>query len=151
MPFLSKEIMSRREYPQKPIVGVGAIVVKEGKVLLVKRAAAPSRGLWAIPGGSLELGETIQSGAEREILEETGIRIRAGVPVYTFDFLEYDTHNRLQYHFVIVDVEAEYVSGEIQAADDALDARWVSPEDLEGMPVSVNTMKILKARGFISS
>lgn len=143
--------MSRREYPQKPIVGVGAIVVKEGKVLLVKRAAAPSRGLWAIPGGSLELGETIQSGAEREILEETGIRIRAGVPVYTFDFLEYDANNRLQYHFVIVDVEAEYVSGEIQAADDALDARWVSPEDLEGMPVSANTMKILKARGFISS
>lgn len=143
--------MSRREYPQKPIVGVGAIVVKEGKVLLVKRAAAPSRGLWAIPGGSLELGETIQSGAEREILEETGIRIRAGVPVYTFDFLEYDANNRLQYHFVIVDVEAEYVSGEIRAADDALDARWVSPEDLDGMPVSANTMKILKARGFISS
>jgi 8-oxo-dGTP diphosphatase len=143
--------MSRREYPQKPIVGVGAIVVKEGKVLLVKRAAPPSRGLWAIPGGSLELGETIQSGAEREILEETGIRIRAGTPVYTFDFLEYDAKNRLQYHFVIVDVEAEYVSGEIQAADDALAARWASPEDLEGLPISVNTLKILRARGFISS
>lgn len=143
--------MSRREYPQKPIVGVGAIVVREGKVLLVKRAAAPSRGLWAIPGGSLELGETLQRGAEREILEETGIRIRAGAPVYAFDFIEYDTSNRLQYHFVVVDVEAEYVGGEVQAADDALDARWVSPEDLQGMPVSRNTLKILKARGFISS
>ncbi|HAJ28242.1 MAG TPA: NUDIX hydrolase [Syntrophus sp. (in: bacteria)] len=143
--------MSRREYPQKPIVGVGAIVIKEGRVLLVKRAAAPSRGLWAIPGGSLELGETLQGGAEREIFEETGIRIRAGAPVYTFDFIEYDTKNRLQYHFVIVDMEAEYVTGEVQAADDALDARWVSPEDLEGMPVSVNTLKILRERGFISS
>jgi 8-oxo-dGTP diphosphatase len=143
--------MSRREYPQIPIVGVGAIVVKAGKVLLVKRAAAPSRGLWAIPGGLLELGETIQSGAEREILEETGIRIRAGTPVYTFDFLEYDAKDRLRYHFVIVDVEAEYVSGEIQAADDALDARWVSPADLEMMPVALNTLKALKARGFISS
>jgi len=143
--------MSRREYPQKPIVGVGAIVVREGKVLLVKRAAAPSRGLWAIPGGSLELGETLQKGAEREIFEETGIRIRAGSPVYAFDFLEFDLNNRLQYHFVVVDMEAEYVAGEVQAADDALDARWVSPEDLEGMPVSINTLKILKERGFISS
>jgi len=143
--------MSRREYPQWPIVGVGAIVIREGKVLLVKRAAAPSRGLWAIPGGSLELGETLQSGAEREILEETGIRIKAGAPVYAFDFLEYDKKNELQYHFVIVDMEAEYVAGEVQAADDALDAGWVSPEDLPGMPVSKNTLKILKARGFISA
>jgi len=143
--------MSRREYPQKPIVGVGAIVIKEGRVLLVKRAAPPSRGSWAIPGGSLELGETLQSGAEREILEETGIRIRAGAPVYAFDFLQYDTNNQLQYHFVVVDMEAEYVAGEVQAADDALDARWVSPEDLKGMHVSKNTLKILKARGFISS
>jgi len=143
--------MSRREYPQKPIVGVGAIVVKEGKVLLVKRAAPPSRGLWAIPGGSLELGETLQRGAEREILEETGIRIKAGSPVYAFDFLEYDAQNKLQYHFVVVDMEAEYVAGEVQAADDALDASWVSPEDLPGMPVSKNTLKILKARGFISA
>ena len=143
--------MSRREYPQKPIVGVGAIVVKEGNVLLVKRAAPPSRGLWAIPGGSLELGETLQRGAEREILEETGIQIRAGAPVYAFDFLEYDSENKLHYHFVVVDMNAEYVAGEVQAADDALDARWVSPEDLPGMPVSKNTLKILKARGFISA
>jgi ADP-ribose pyrophosphatase len=143
--------MSGREYPQRPIVGVGAIVIREGKVLLVKRAAAPSRGLWAIPGGSLELGETIQKGAEREILEETGIRIKAGAPVYAFDFLEHDERGRLKYHFVIVDVEGEYVAGEVQAADDALDARWVSPEELPGMPVSRNTLKILSARGFISS
>ncbi|HEY5498313.1 MAG TPA: NUDIX domain-containing protein, partial [Syntrophales bacterium] len=93
----------------------------------------------------------LQRGAEREILEETGIQIRAGAPVYAFDFLEYDTKNQLQYHFVVVDMEAEYVAGEVQAADDALDARWVSPEDLEGMPVSRNTLKILKERGFISS
>jgi len=143
--------MSRREYPQKPVVGVGAIVVRGGKVLLVKRAAAPSRGLWAIPGGSLDLGETLQEGAEREILEETGIRIRAGAPVYAFDFLEYDIENKLHFHFVVVDMEAEYVGGDLRAADDALDARWVSPEDLREMAVSKNTLRILKERGFISS
>ncbi len=142
--------MSRREYPQRPIVGVGAIVIKDGRVLLVQRAAPPSQGLWAIPGGSLEAGETLQQGAEREIREETGITIRAGEPVYAFDFLQYDDEKRLQYHFVIVDVEGEYLEGEVRAADDALAARWISPAELAGLPVSANTLKILRARGFIS-
>ncbi len=142
--------MSRREYPQRPIVGVGAIVIKDGRVLLVQRAAPPSQGLWAIPGGSLEAGETLQQGAEREIREETGITIRAGEPVYAFDFLQYDDKKRLQYHFVIVDVEGEYLAGEVKAADDALAARWVSPAELAGLPVSANTLKILRVRGFIS-
>jgi len=142
--------MSRREYPQRSIVGVGAIVIKDGRVLLVQRAAPPSQGLWAIPGGSLEAGETLQQGAEREIREETGITIRAGEPVYAFDFLQYDDEKRLQYHFVIVDVEGEYLEGEVRAADDALAARWISPAELAGLPVSANTLKILRARGFIS-
>ncbi len=142
--------MSRREYPQRPIVGVGAIVIKDGRVLLVQRAAPPSQGLWAIPGGSLEAGETLQQGAEREIREETGITIRAGEPVYAFDFLQYDDEKRLQYHFVIVDVEGEYLEGEVKAADDALAARWISPAELAGLPVSANTLKILRSRGFIS-
>ena len=142
--------MSRREYPQRLIVGVGAIVIKDGRVLLVQRAAPPSQGLWAIPGGSLEAGETLQQGAEREIREETGITIRAGEPVYAFDFLQYDDEKRLQYHFVIVDVEGEYLEGEVRAADDALAARWISPAELAGLPVSANTLKILRARGFIS-
>ncbi|HRU87637.1 MAG TPA: NUDIX hydrolase [Syntrophales bacterium] len=141
--------VSRREYPQRPIVGVGAVVCKDGKVLLVQRAAPPSRGLWAIPGGSLEVGETLQEGAEREILEETGVRIKAGEPVYAFDFIQYDDQKRLQYHFVIVDVEAEYLGGEVRAADDALAARWVAPAELADLPVSANTLKILRARGFI--
>jgi len=142
--------MSRREYPQRPIVGVGAIVIKDGRVLLVQRAAPPSRGLWAIPGGSLEAGETLQQGAEREIREETGVVVRAGAPVYAFDFLQYDDQNRLQYHFVIVDMEGEYLGGEVKAADDALAARWVSPAELPDLPVSANTLKILRVRGFIS-
>ena len=79
--------MSKREYPEVPRVGVGAIVIKDGKVLLVKRAAPPNKNMWAIPGGMLELGETIQEGAEREIFEETNIRIRAGKPIFTFDLL----------------------------------------------------------------
>ena len=141
--------MSRREYPDRPVVGVGAVVVHEGRVLLVRRGAAPSRGLWAVPGGALELGETLQQGAEREILEETGVAIRAREPICAFDFFERDGDGRIRFHFVIVDVAADYIRGDVKGADDALEARWLSPEDLEGLPVSRNTLKLLRAVGFI--
>ena len=78
--------MSTREYPDKPQVAVGAIVINDGRVLLVKRSQPPSKGLWAIPGGRVELGETLKQAAEREIIEETGLTIRAGDPVYTFSY-----------------------------------------------------------------
>jgi len=85
-------------YPPAPRVAVGAVVIRAGSVLLVRRGKAPSDGQWAIPGGSVELGETLQQAAEREILEETGIRIRAGKPVYTFDLIERDRQKRIRFH-----------------------------------------------------
>ena len=135
--------MPRREYPDRPICGVGAVVIKDGKVLLVERGVDPNKGAWAIPGGLLKLGETIQQGAEREILEETGITIKAGAPVYSFDFFEEDSEGRIRFHYVIIDVMAEYVCGEAKGADDALEAKWVSPLELRSMRVSRNTLKIL--------
>ncbi len=136
--------MSRREYPDGPICGVGAVVIREGQVLLVKRGVDPNKGLWAIPGGSLKLGETLQDGAEREILEETGITIKAKEPVYSFDFFEIDGNGRVRFHYVIIDLMADYICGEVQGADDALEARWVSPEELKDLQVSKNTLKILE-------
>ena len=141
--------MSRREYPDRPVVGIGAVVIHEGRVLLVRRGVAPSRGLWAVPGGALELGETLQRGAEREILEETGVAIRAREPICAFDFFERDGDGRIRFHFVIVDVAADYIGGEVRGADDALEARWLAPEDLEGLAVSKNTLKLLRAVGFL--
>jgi len=141
--------MSRREYPDQPVVGVGAVVIKDGKVLLVKRGIAPSKGLWAIPGGSLKLGETLQEGAEREILEETGVVVKAGKPFYSFDFFERDDDGRIRFHYVIVDMMADYISGDVQGADDALEARWVSPEELNDLVVSKNTLNILESMRFI--
>jgi 8-oxo-dGTP diphosphatase len=137
--------MSRREYPENPVVGVGAVVMKDGKILLVKRGVDPNKGLWAIPGGSLKLGETLQEGAEREIMEETGITIRAKEPVYSFDFFERDGDGRIRFHYVIVDMMADYIGGEVQGADDALEARWVSQDELKYLEVSRNTLKILDA------
>ncbi|WP_093882881.1 NUDIX hydrolase [Syntrophus gentianae] len=136
--------MSKREYPDCPRVGVGAIVVREGRILLVKRAAEPNRGLWAIPGGSLKLGETLKEGAEREVLEETGIVVEAKHPVYAFDLLERDQEGSFRFHFVIVDMLADYIRGDLKAADDALDARWLLPEDLEQVDLSTSTVKILR-------
>ena len=140
--------MSKREYPDRPLVGVGAIVIKDGRVLLVKRGIAPSKGLWAIPGGSVELGETLQEAAEREIMEETGLAIRAVKPVYTFDFIERDDSGKIRFHFTIVDIMADYISGTPKGADDALEARWVSPEELKELPMSKNTLKVLEEIGF---
>lgn len=135
--------MSQREYPDQPRVGVGAVVIRDGCILLVRRGIEPSRGLWAIPGGALKLGETLQQCAEREIQEETGVVIRAGYPIYTFDFLERDEQGRLRFHYVIVDLAADYVTGEPQGADDALEARWVSPAGLGDIAVSPNTLRLL--------
>ena len=143
--------MSKREYPEFPRVGVGAIVIKDGKVLMVKRAAPPNKNLWAIPGGMLELGETLQEGTEREIFEETNIHIRAGKPIFTFDLLERDNEGRVYFHFLIVDLEAEYLAGEIKAASDALDVRWVTPEECQGLTATSNTIRMLKELGFICS
>ena len=143
--------MSKREYPDRPVVGIGAVVIRDGKVLLIRRGVAPGRGLWAVPGGSLELGETLQQGAEREILEETGITIRAREPIYAFDFFERDPDGRIRFHFVIVDLAADYIRGDVKGADDALEARWLAPGDLDHLPVSKNTLKLLQAVGFIKN
>lgn len=138
----------KREYPDCPRVGVGAVVVEGNRVLLVRRGIPPSRGLWAIPGGGVEIGETLAAAAEREILEETGIRIEAGRPVYTFDFIERDDSGRIRFHYVIVDLAARYLKGEVRAADDAADARWLTWEELRDLPVSKNTLRVLREIGF---
>ncbi|MBW2239305.1 MAG: NUDIX hydrolase [Deltaproteobacteria bacterium] len=102
-------------YPSAPRVAVGAVIFKESKVLLVLRSKSPAQNQWSIPGGCVELGETLQEAAEREILEETGIFIRAGEPVYTFDVIERDDSGRIRFHYVILDLAADYISGEVKA------------------------------------
>ncbi len=137
---------SSNDYPDSPRVAVGAIVFKNDAVLLVRRANPPSRGVWAIPGGNVKLGESLQQAAEREILEETGVRISAGEPVYTFDYIDRDDAGRVKFHYVIIDLLAEYLRGEPQAGDDAADARWVSPRVVKTLKVSTMTTKLLKTQ-----
>jgi ADP-ribose pyrophosphatase len=154
MTMTTKDIHTRRaeaettassEYPQTPRVAVGALVVHQGRVLLVKRGKPPSQGLWAIPGGSVRLGESLQEAAEREIHEETGIRIRAGAPIFTFDMVKKDPGGTVRFHYVIVDLSADYVSGTPHPGDDAAEAAWVSPEALPTLEMAPVTRRFLEA------
>ena len=140
---------SSNAYPLTPRVGVGTITLKDGKVLLVKRGIEPSYGLWAIPGGTLKLGETMRECAEREMLEETGATVKAGECVYVFDYIEHDDAGKIKFHFIVVDFAADYISGEPKGADDALEARWLSPAELSNLPVAKNTLNALRSIGFL--
>ena len=131
------------KYPVQPTLAVGAIVFKENKVLLVRRGKEPAKGLWTIPGGSVKLGETLKDAAEREIIEETGIQVKAGAPVYSFELIERDDNGDVQFHYYIVDLEAEYISGEITPGDDAEDAAWVTVADLQLNDVNPRTIDLL--------
>jgi ADP-ribose pyrophosphatase len=135
--------MSSTEYPDLPRVAVGALVVHNASLLLVKRGNAPSRGQWAIPGGSVRLGERLGQAAERETLEETSIRIRAERVVHTFDLIRRDPDNGIRYHYVIVDYVGRYISGAPVPGDDALEAQWVKVEDLARYQVNRMTLELV--------
>jgi len=137
-------------YPAQPRVGAGAMVIHDGKILLVKRGVEPGKGLWAIPGGTLRLGETLQACAAREILEETGVTVAIGECLYVFDLIERDEAGKIKFHFVVADFAALFVSGEPKGADDADEAQWFDPEAMAGIPVSQNTLKALHSIGFLS-
>jgi 8-oxo-dGTP diphosphatase len=115
-----------REYPQTPVAGVGAVVLRDGQVLLVRRGREPLRGRWSLPGGVLELGETLAQGVVREVLEETGLRVTPLFIVETFDRIHRDAEGRLQYHYVLADFLCHVEGGELVCGDDADEVCWAS-------------------------
>jgi len=130
-------------YPDAPRPAVGAVVFKNNEVLLVKRGKPPAEGSWAIPGGSVRLGESLQAAAEREIREETGVIIQAGEPIFVFDTIEQDDAGRVRFHYIVIDLIAEYISGEPVPGDDAADARWISAADMDTLEVNIRTRGLL--------
>jgi len=141
--------MTHTEYPDKPRVAVGAVVVHDNCILLVKRGKAPAREEWAIPGGSVELGETLQEAAEREILEETGVAIRTGELIYTFDTIVRE-NGRVRFHYVILDYAAAYIDGTPAPGDDVLEAGWFGPGELDALHLNQKTLDLLQKIGFIN-
>lgn len=134
----------QREYPQQPLVGVGAIIIEEGRVLLIKRGKAPLLGEWSIPGGMLELGETLREAAEREALEETGLIVRANELLGVFDRIVPDDTKRTLYHYVLIDFLCKRISGDVRAAGDASDARWLKKNEVDELSLPEDTRKIIQ-------
>jgi len=123
---------------------VGLFVVKDGRVLLVRRGNEPGRGKWSLPGGRVRFGERSEDAAVREMREETGLEVRLRKVVDVVDVFWRGPEGELLEHFVIVDFEAEVVGGELRASDDAIDARWFSPEELEGLEMTDSTKEFLE-------
>ena len=136
-----------REYPDRPLVGVGAVVIHRGLVALVRRSAEPRRGEWSIPGGLVELGETLRQTAEREALEETGLTVEASEVLEVFENLQRDSQGKILYHYVIVDFECRFVSGNLAAGGDASEACWAGADELKALGVSDAAMKVIR-KGF---
>ena len=133
-----------REYPDRPLIGVGAIIIESARVVLVKRAHPPLAGEWSIPGGVLELGETVRAAAVREAKEETGLIVEPGELLGVFDRLLQDNEGRLRYHYVLIDFLCQRVSGELQAAGDAEDARWCTLEEAMKVALAKETAEVVR-------
>jgi ADP-ribose pyrophosphatase YjhB (NUDIX family) len=120
----------KRDYPELPIIGVGAVIVRGREALLVRRNTEPLKGEWSVPGGVLELGEKLRDGARREALEETGLEVEPGEVLEVFDSIFSDQQGRTQYHYVLIDYLCRVVSGEAIAGSDVSEVKWVTEEDL---------------------
>jgi ADP-ribose pyrophosphatase YjhB (NUDIX family) len=135
----------RRKHPKQPLVGVGAVIIENGRAVLIKRGKAPLLGEWSIPGGMLELGETLRQGAEREALEETGLVVRANELLGVFDRVVPDSEGNIVYHYVLIDFLCERVSGDLCAGADAADARWFTPEEIAKLRLAEDTAGVIQA------
>ena len=119
-----------RQYPERPIVGVGAVIVEGGNVLLIRRRYEPLKGRWSLPGGMVEVGETLEAALAREMLEETGLVVDVGPVIEVFDRIMRDGQRRVRYHFVLIDYLCRRTSGELCAGSDVDAAVWADPRNL---------------------
>lgn len=148
---------SSREFPERPVVGVGGVLIEEGRVVLIRRGAEPMRGEWSIPGGTLELGESLAAGVEREMLEETGLQVRVIELIEVFDRVFYadgDSHRlspapngsntRPRYHYVIADYLCERVAGEPRAGSDVTELAYAREDQLDRFQLTETATRIIQ-------
>ena len=121
----------KRLYPDQPILGIGVVIVNQGKIVLIKRGNEPSRGKWTIPGGLVELGETVENAVIREAKEETGLTVENPVLIDVVGNVDLDEHGKIKYHYVIIDYLVHVKGGEVGAASDAAELRWIPFDEVE--------------------
>jgi ADP-ribose pyrophosphatase YjhB (NUDIX family) len=134
----------KRHYPEQPVVGVGAVVFRGEEVLLVRRGQEPARGSWSLPGGLVELGETLEAALRREVLEETGLTVSILGLSAVLDRIYRDPDGRIPYHYVLVDYACEYEAGELSPGSDVTAARFVPLAGLEDLDLPRHTARVIR-------
>jgi 8-oxo-dGTP diphosphatase len=137
-------MMTKRDYPERPIVGVGAVVVQGDCALIVRRATEPLKGQWSIPGGMLELGEKLREGLAREVLEETALEVEVGDVLDVVDSIFPDAEGRTQFHYVLIDYRCKVRGGTATAGSDVSEVRWVTSEELDGLGMKEVMMGVIR-------
>jgi len=133
-----------REYPERPIVGVGAVIVREGKVVLIRRKYEPMKGHWSLPGGMVEIGETLEAALTREMLEETGLVVDVGPVIEVFDRITRDEDRRVRYHFVLVDYLCRPSGGSLHAGSDVDAAIWADSATLADYSLTEKATSVIQ-------
>jgi 8-oxo-dGTP diphosphatase len=134
-----------RRYPDRPVLGIGALIFNGARqILLVERGREPLKGMWSLPGGVLETGETLIEGIIREVLEETGLVIEPVQVVEIFERIMRDDQGKPEYHYVLIDYICTVAGGELAAADDVSDVRWVSKQDLSSIRLTEGTLGVIE-------
>ena len=136
--------IGKRDYPDRPIAGVGAVIVDDGHVLLVRRAWPPLQGEWSLPGGAVELGETLRAAAEREALEETGLIVKATELIEVLDRITPGENQSIAYHYVLVDFLCHRVGGALAAGSDADEVSWVKPDQLAEYKLEEAAVEVIR-------
>jgi 8-oxo-dGTP diphosphatase len=133
-----------RRYPERPVVGVAAVLFDAGRVLLVERGKEPLKGAWSLPGGALRTGERLADGLRREMLEETGLEVRILEVVEVFESIRSDAEGKTEYHYVLIDYLCEKTGGELRAGDDVSRAEWVERERLAQYRITPGTLAVIE-------
>ena len=134
----------KREFPESPLVGVGAVIVEENRVLLIRRGQPPLLGEWSLPGGLLECGETLRDAVAREAREETGLVVETAEMLGVYERVIRDAERRVRYHYVLIDFLCRPVAGDLKAGSDAADVRWFTRDELPALNVAYDANDVVR-------
>lgn len=136
-----------RRYPKRPLVGVGAIILKRDRILMAQRGKEPLKGWWSLPGGLLEIGESLADAVRREVREETGLEVRPAGVLEIFERIMRDAAGAPEYHYVLIDYVCRITGGALQAGDDVCAVRWAARPELAALPITEGTLEVIE-KGF---